>query len=67
MNCEKLDKVLIPRGVVSIAAFAFSQCKSLKNITIVNNNTAIGRRAFLACPITDKDELIKRFGAAIFN
>jgi hypothetical protein len=67
MNCEKLDNVLIPRGVVSIAAFAFSQCKNLKNIVILNDAAAVGRRAFLACPIVNKDELIQKFGAAIFN
>jgi hypothetical protein len=66
-GCEKLDKVLIPRNVTSIAGFAFSQCKSLKNITILNDAVTIGRRAFLACPIINKDELISRFGAAIFN
>ncbi|MDR1211139.1 MAG: leucine-rich repeat protein [Spirochaetaceae bacterium] len=66
-GCEKLDAVLIPRNVAEIAEFAFSQCRSLKNITILNRDIKIGRRAFLACPLADKDDMIARFGPAIFN
>ena len=66
-GCEKLDTILIPRNVTEIAGFAFSQCKSLKNVTIINRDIKIGRRAFLACPLADKDDMIARFGPAIFN
>jgi hypothetical protein len=66
-GCEKLDAILIPRGVAEIADFAFSQCKGLKNVTILNGNIKIGRRAFLACPLANKDDMIARFGPAIFN
>jgi hypothetical protein len=66
VGCEKLDGILIPQGVVSIGENAFSQCKNLKNIIILNDSITIGRRAFLACPIANKDEMTGRFGTTIF-
>jgi hypothetical protein len=66
VGCEKLDGILIPQGVASIGDTAFSQCKNLKNIVILNDGITIGRRAFLACPVTNKDEMVARFGASIF-
>jgi hypothetical protein len=65
--CEKLPGILIPQSVNSIAEFAFSQCKNLKNVVIANDDIKIGRRAFLACPVTNKDEMIKKFGAELFR
>ncbi|MDR0709775.1 MAG: leucine-rich repeat protein, partial [Spirochaetaceae bacterium] len=58
VGCEKLDAIFIPRNVAEIADFAFSQCKGLKNVTIMNGNIKIGRRAFLACPLVNKDDMI---------
>jgi hypothetical protein len=67
VGCEKLEALLIPWNVVEIAGFAFSQCKNLKNVAILNQSIQIGRRAFLACPLANKDEMIARFGPGIFN
>jgi hypothetical protein len=66
-GCEKLPGILIPQSVNTIAEFAFSQCKNLKNVVIANDNIKIGRRAFLGCPVTNKDEMIGKFGAEIFR
>ncbi|MDR3147056.1 MAG: leucine-rich repeat domain-containing protein, partial [Treponema sp.] len=66
-GCEKLESILIPWNVTEIADFAFSQCKNLKNVAIINGNIKIGRRAFLACPLSNKDDMIARFGPGIFN
>jgi TolB-like protein len=67
MNCESLTAIIIPRAVTAIGDFAFSQCKNLKTVTLLNDKITIGRRAFMACPLTNKDDMIKRFGATIFN
>jgi len=67
MNCESLSAIIIPRTVTAIGDFAFSQCKNLKTVTLLNDKVTIGRRAFMGCPLTNKDDMIKRFGAAIFN
>jgi TolB-like protein len=67
VSCESLTAIIIPRSVTAIGDFAFSQCKNLKTVTLLNDKITIGRRAFIACPLTNKDEMIKRFGAAIFN
>jgi TolB-like protein len=67
VSCENLTRILIPKSVTSIGEFAFSQCKNLKTVTLLNDSISIGRRAFLACPLTNKEEMIKRFGAQIFN
>ncbi|MDR0586460.1 MAG: leucine-rich repeat domain-containing protein [Treponema sp.] len=66
-GCENLTGIIIPKTVESIAEFAFSQCKNLKNVTVVNEKAKIGRRAFLACPVENKDELTAKFGAEIFR
>jgi TolB-like protein len=67
VSCESLTAIIIPRTVTAIGDFAFSQCKNLKTVTLLNDKVTIGKRAFMACPLTNKDEMIKRFGAAIFN
>jgi TolB-like protein len=67
VSCESLTAIIIPRTVTAIGDFAFSQCKNLKTVTLLNDKVTIGRRAFMACPLTNKDDMIKRFGAAIFN
>jgi TolB-like protein len=67
MNCENLVAIIIPKSVTAIADFAFSQCKNLKTVTLLNDKVTIGRRAFMGCPLTNKEEMIARFGAAIFN
>jgi TolB-like protein len=66
-NCANLSAILIPRSVTAIGDFAFSQCTKLKTVTMLNNSVTIGRRAFMGCPLTNKDEMISSFGAAIFN
>jgi TolB-like protein len=66
-GCENLTAVIIPRSVTAIGEFAFSQCTKLKTVTLLNNNVTIGRRAFMVCPLTNKEEMISRFGATIFN
>lgn len=42
--------VVIPDGVTSIAAFAFSGCPSLTSVTIPNSVTSIEVGAFSGCP-----------------
>ena len=66
-GCESLTTIIIPRSVTAIDEFAFSQCKNLKTVTLLNNNITIGRRAFLGTSLENKDEMISRFGAEIFN
>ncbi len=66
-GCESLTSIIIPRSVNSIGDFSFSQCKNLRNITLLNDNITIGRRAFMACPLVNKEELISRFGETIFR
>jgi len=67
VSCASLTTILIPRSVTAIGDFAFSQCKNLKTVTLLNDKITIGRRAFLDCPLTNKDEMVSRFGLAIFN
>ena len=42
-------EVIIPDGVTSIGAFAFSKCESLTSVNIPDSVTSIGRRAFEEC------------------
>jgi hypothetical protein len=62
-----LTAVIIPCSVTAIGDSAFSQCTKLKTVTLLNNSVTIGRRAFMGCPLTNKDEMISRYGATIFN
>jgi TolB-like protein len=66
-NCESLTSVIIPGSVQAIGDFAFSQCKNLKTVTLLNSNITIGRRAFMGTSLTNREEIISRFGAAVFN
>lgn len=49
LSSEGLERVVIPRGVTTIGARAFSYCTNLKSITIPDSVTAIGEYAFLSC------------------
>ncbi len=66
-NCESLTAIVIPRSVTSIGDFAFSGCKNLATVTLLNANVTIGRRAFMNCPLSNKEQMIERFGGVIFN
>ncbi|MDR1869179.1 MAG: leucine-rich repeat domain-containing protein [Treponema sp.] len=66
-NCESLTSIIIPRSVQSIGDFAFSQSKNLKTITLLNDKITVGRRAFMGTSLTNKEEMIKRFGETVFN
>eukprot|EP01038_Epipyxis_sp_PR26KG_P012705 gene12705-17037_t len=41
--------VIIPSGITAISASAYSQCYSLKSLTIANTVTSIGNNAFRYC------------------
>ena len=66
-GCESLTTIIIPRSVTAIDDFAFSQCRNLKTVTLLNSNITIGRRAFMGTALDNRDEMISRFGAEIFN
>ncbi|MDR3019446.1 MAG: leucine-rich repeat protein [Treponema sp.] len=67
VGCENLAEIIIPRSVTAIGDFAFSQCTNLKTVILLNDNVTIGRRAFMGCPLSNRDEMIRKFGATIFN
>jgi TolB-like protein len=67
-NCQSLTSIIIPRNVTSIGSGAFTNSTKLRTVTLLNNNVTIGRRAFYGCTaISNREELISRFGAEIFN
>jgi hypothetical protein len=66
-NCESLRSIIIPRSVTSIGEFAFSGGRNLRTVTLLNDNVTIGRRAFMNCPLDNRDEMIRRFGETVFR
>jgi TolB-like protein len=66
-NCTGLVQIVIPSSVTVIGAGAFANCKNLKTVTILNDKITIGRRAFMGTSLTNKEEMIKRFGETVFN
>ena len=48
-GCNKLTKITIPNGVISISDSAFYNCSSLTSITVPDSVTAIGDSAFSGC------------------
>jgi TolB-like protein len=66
VGCESLTAVIIPRSVTKIGDASFAQCTKLKTVTLLRDNVSIGNQAFSNCPLTNKEEMIKRFGEAIF-
>ena len=44
-----IEKIILPRKLKEIDDYAFSGCKSLKNIEIPNSVISIGKDAFLSC------------------
>ena len=66
-NCTGLVEIVIPSSVTVIGAGAFANCKNLKTVTILNDKITIGRRAFTGTSLTNKEEMIKRFGETVFN
>ncbi len=49
LNGEEIKDLVIPDGLTSIGAFAFSGCSGLTSITIPNSVTSIGASAFSGC------------------
>lgn len=49
LNGEQVIDLVIPDGVVSVGAYAFYDCDSLKSIAIPDSVTAVGDNAFAAC------------------
>lgn len=66
-GCETLTAITIPPTVNSIGDFAFSACTNLKTISIMNNKATLGKRALYGTQIENKEELIQKFGSAVFN
>lgn len=48
-NCEKIGRIEIPSGVITINDSAFEYCKSLTEIVIPDTVVDIGREAFSGC------------------
>ena len=48
-NCTKLENLIIPQGITSLEANAFSGCTSLTRLVIPDTVTSIGNRAFSNC------------------
>ena len=48
-NCKKLEKVIIPDGIISIGASAFDSCESLNSINFPNSIIRIEGSAFCGC------------------
>ncbi len=66
-GCENLSSIIIPHSVSVLGDYAFAQCINLKNITLLNENITIGRRAFMNVPLSNREEMIARFGETIFR
>ena len=71
-KCEALSSstCVVPDGVTSIGDYAFSCCKSLKEIIIPNSVTSIGEKAFWYCEALTKVVLsnsLQSIGASAFN
>ena len=47
---EDIKKIVIGNGVISIAAYAFSDCSALTSVTFGSSVTNIDSYAFLGCP-----------------
>ena len=52
-TCLSLESVELPENLTEIPEGMFLHCKSLKKIKIPDGVTAIGRRAFENCPLTE--------------
>ncbi len=49
LNGELVTNLVIPEGVTSVGAYAFSDCSSLTSVTIGDGVTSIGMGAFSGC------------------
>lgn len=48
-ECESIQSVEVPDGVVSLMDYAFASCKNLESITLPESVTYIGEHAFSSC------------------
>lgn len=67
VGCKALSSIVIPKSVEDLADFCFSSCENLTSVAMLNENISIGRRAFLSCPLENKEELSEKFGSEIFR
>ena len=49
ISCENVEKVIIPKGVTEIGAYAFNGCDRLVDVSIPNTVIKLGFRAFSNC------------------
>lgn len=52
-----IESITLPNSLESIGAYAFRDCKALKEIVIPENVTEIGNGAFLSCTSLEKAEI----------
>lgn len=52
-NCENIERITLPNGLMSIQNTTFSGCKSLTNINIPQGVKTIGSEAFYNCNLTN--------------
>ena len=67
---SNLEKIKLPKSIISIGDQCFSECTSLKSVTLSDSLTTIGRSAFLNCSALDSLTLpnsLTRIGDEAFS
>lgn len=68
--CEKLTKVVLPKGIERIPSGAFAYCYSLKSVSIPDTVTNIDYGAFLYCKALESvtfPDSVTKLGSDIFD
>ena len=68
ISCGQLEQITVGQGVSSIPDSCFWNCSSLREVTFMNKQVAVGEFAFDGCPIeTINMENVKEFGLYSFS